>query len=420
MSFSQFGTNANRRRKKVYYEGTDTIREGMPVAYNNDTTSNILGVDTGVDPQVKSATTTAGGQNEGKFQRVELVTVANKGFLAGFVAGGSYDGIAGPRWIDINVPNGSIIPVRTDKSITELDKLYLEAGQQTLVNDNTAMPCVAVAMETIDRSSVAGTVLAKVDPIKVCEQYETIEADSRTAVQLPTAAIWNNFNLKELRDNPWTGALWEADFRRGDDIPSNIYVDTDSNISLNAEAVGAMQVLGSVDNEAAEIQVASPITTSGGKRWAFEARLKANSITDNDIAYFVGIMTGSELIGDLIADNGASMADVGSIGFSVFHGDGNDFSAVYDATGQTAQVHDADLVVPEVSVYFTCGMYYDGTDIQVFINGVNTADPILGTGDIDQATFPSAIVMVPTIAQKNGAAEDDVTIYDWVRFAQEG
>ncbi len=193
---SQFGTNAIALRQSVQYEGVDTIREGMPVAFNYDTTDNILGIDTGVDPQVKSSTTTDGGSNEGKFLRVELCTEANKQFFAGVVAGSSYAGLTGPQQLDIYIANGSIVPVRTDKSITILDKLYLEASANTVVNDSSAMPCIGVAVETIDRSSIAGTVLAKVEAIVACDEGESVTAASRTATQLPTAAIWNNFNIR--------------------------------------------------------------------------------------------------------------------------------------------------------------------------------------------------------------------------------
>ena len=42
MALPQFGTNSARRRKRVYYEGTDTIYEGMALCYNQDATANIL------------------------------------------------------------------------------------------------------------------------------------------------------------------------------------------------------------------------------------------------------------------------------------------------------------------------------------------------------------------------------------------
>jgi hypothetical protein len=167
MSESQFGTEALLERKKVMYEGTDVIREGMPVAYNYNTLDNINGLDQGVSPAVKRGTTTEGGQNEGKFQRVELCTADNAEFFAGVVAGTSFAGITGTgnMWIDIYVANGAVMPVRTDKSITIKDGLFLEDGSQEVVNDALTLPRIGTAMETIDRSSVTGLVLAKVNPV---------------------------------------------------------------------------------------------------------------------------------------------------------------------------------------------------------------------------------------------------------------
>ncbi|KKN28983.1 hypothetical protein LCGC14_0848800 [marine sediment metagenome] len=48
MAFSQFGTNSAARRKRVYYtESGTTIREGMPVCYEFDATTNVLDYDKG-------------------------------------------------------------------------------------------------------------------------------------------------------------------------------------------------------------------------------------------------------------------------------------------------------------------------------------------------------------------------------------
>ncbi len=404
---SQFSkVNQNADRKRVKYEGTNTINEGMALCYNYDTTTNS-----------DDGTTAEGSQNEGKYQRVEEPTAANQKFFAGVVAGNGHNGQSGPRFIDIFVPNGAIVAVRTDKSITAKDKLYLESGQNTLINAGLTLNLVAIAVETVDRSSTAGIVLAKLVGVDV-EDTDVVTADSRTTVQLPTAAIWDNFDLKELRNNPMAGSLIETDFRRGNiDYPINAYTDAASLISLSDEAIGALVLLGSVDNEACEVQYPCPITVSGGRKWAMEARLKANSVTDNDIGYYFGMMVSSTLTGILIVDNGASVQTEGSIGFQVFHGDANSVEVVYDESSQSPVVHDAGVKAITVNTYFTLGMYFDGTDIQVFVDGVNTADPILAS-DISAADFPTAAVFNPTLATKNGAAEDDTVTYDWFRFAQ--
>jgi hypothetical protein len=62
---ADFGTNAQAyKKKRVKYEGTSTIRMGMPLCYNWDTTTNILGWDKG--NSAEGTTTADGYQNEGR------------------------------------------------------------------------------------------------------------------------------------------------------------------------------------------------------------------------------------------------------------------------------------------------------------------------------------------------------------------
>jgi hypothetical protein len=163
------GTEAQAFRKKVLFEGSDVIREGMPVAYNYDTLENINGVDTAVAALPRSGTTAEGGQNEGKFMRVEKLSVANAKYFAG-VACSESEGLSGPRWIDIYVPNGAMVNVYTDVDVTLGDEMNLEDGEITVTNAvaATCMPRVGTFMETVDRSGAgnAGLCLAKLEAVK--------------------------------------------------------------------------------------------------------------------------------------------------------------------------------------------------------------------------------------------------------------
>ncbi len=167
-----FGTNIDSLRKaRVYYEGTSTIYEGMPVCYNYDTTTNVLGYsksEGGEDArtQTTKTTTAEGYQNEGKFIRVENPATANLNWFAGVVAAGGYVGKVGPKWVDIYEPNGAIVPVRTNASCTVgATVLGIGDGLQyfaIVTGDDDPMP-VAVAEETVDRSGTQGLVLAKIN-----------------------------------------------------------------------------------------------------------------------------------------------------------------------------------------------------------------------------------------------------------------
>lgn len=167
---SQFGTNSNADRKRVYYtESSTTIREGMPVCYEFDATENVLGYDRGAGGdascQTSPETTAEGNQNEGKFMRVEDPDADNIGAFAGVVAGASYAGLTGPRWLDIYVPNGAVVPVRTNQNcVVGSTILAVHTGEQALTAPfEVAGRAVAVAWETVDRSSTDGICLAKLD-----------------------------------------------------------------------------------------------------------------------------------------------------------------------------------------------------------------------------------------------------------------
>jgi hypothetical protein len=141
----------------------------MPVCYEFNATTNWLGKSS-ADLTVESTTTAEGYQNEGKFIRVEDPDSDNIMFFAGVVAGSGKSGKTGPCALDIYIPNGAIVPVRSYiSSTTGVNALALMSGTQYLGNlnagnSNGAGRFVAVAMETVDRSSTAGLCLAKLCP----------------------------------------------------------------------------------------------------------------------------------------------------------------------------------------------------------------------------------------------------------------
>ena len=170
-----YGTDPVARTISVYYTESSTIYEGMPVCYEFNATTNWLGVSTidftSTASSITESTTTAEGyQNEGKFIRVEDPDSDNIMFFAGIVAGAGLAGKTGPCVLDIYVPNGAIVPVRSYiSSTTGVNALALMSGTQYLGNLNAGNSngtgrFVAVAMETVDRSSTAGLCLAKLCP----------------------------------------------------------------------------------------------------------------------------------------------------------------------------------------------------------------------------------------------------------------
>jgi hypothetical protein len=164
MNAPQFGNLLDTAVKKtVYYSGTSTIYEGMPVCYNFDTTSNILGWS---DSSAAIGGTTAEGyQNEGKYLEVEDPSAYNLSWFAGVVAAGKKIGATGPCWIDIYIP-GSVVPVRSYLSSTVgVTMLAIRPTLQYFTHpihggDTACCKPVGLALETVDRSSTAGLCLA--------------------------------------------------------------------------------------------------------------------------------------------------------------------------------------------------------------------------------------------------------------------
>lgn len=189
--YSQFGTNSNARRKRVYYEGDSTIYEGMPVCYNYDATANILGYDKGaggdVACQTTPGTTAEGNQNEGKFMLVEDPADNNIMHFAGVVAGTSNAGMTGPRWLDIYIPNGAIVPVRCDVDTTVgVTLLAITVDSQEfgyVLSGTSRIVALAMETETVLDTGTTGITLAKLSTDLVL--YQDLDG---TALSIGAAA----------------------------------------------------------------------------------------------------------------------------------------------------------------------------------------------------------------------------------------
>jgi hypothetical protein len=139
--------------RRVYYSGTSTILEGMPVCYNSDRTTDMDGV-----------TVAAGTENNGRFMDVEDPKTANLPFFAGTIKQGSYGAKTGPAWLDIYTPgSGQPMSILTDQSCTiNSTFLAIKNGETVFTAVATGNLTVALAMDTIDRSGTDGLCLAKV------------------------------------------------------------------------------------------------------------------------------------------------------------------------------------------------------------------------------------------------------------------
>ncbi|KKK64674.1 hypothetical protein LCGC14_2981820, partial [marine sediment metagenome] len=209
---SSFGTSSDARKKRVYYTESSTIYEGMPVCYEFDATANVLDYDKGAGGdrtcQTTPGTTAEGNQNEGKFMRVEDPDANNIQYFAGVVAGSSYAGLVGPRWLDIYIPNGAIVPVRTDLNclIGQTILAVTTASQELGVPLATDSRAVAVAEETVDRGT-AGLVLARLTLDQFMYQDHGGTALSVDDADTTTSTLVNFANIKFLGSSSYQRVL---------------------------------------------------------------------------------------------------------------------------------------------------------------------------------------------------------------------
>lgn len=256
---------------------------------------------------------------------------------------------------------------------------------------------------------------------------------ARTAVQLPTQEIIGHFDIGLLLKHPTAGSLLWTDFTSRDGLPSITFQNAaalsggamvfswGTTIALGTTAVGTLAFLTTTDNLAAEGQWACPIVASGGNPWAFGVRLHQSTISNTEGNYFAGLMLGQALAGTLLTTNNPPViADCGAIGFNVKEGDGDKIDFVYNEISQSQVEYDDDYVTQAASTYNTLELYYDGSTIQGYLDGVATGTAI-PAATIAGGTFPDGKVLVPTVALKSasGAADWRVTL-DWMYAIQHG
>jgi len=270
--------NPRAHRVRVYYDGSSTIVEGMPVCYNYLITDNWFGGSVSDAGVVSATTTTAeGSHNESKYIHVcnpavaagdsitpsstsKLITGGGDDFdalqvgmfvaitgthvtngnykitahniagdtitldmtaatgatadvtvdmdnlhaFAGVVSKGGWCGKTGPQILDIYIPNGAIVPVKTVLTATVVGRtiLAINSGTQTFGNPTEDIPSygstagnidgrsVAIAEETI---AAAGLLLARLDPTMFIYQGGQIGSELQVGGAVRTAV--NRINL---------------------------------------------------------------------------------------------------------------------------------------------------------------------------------------------------------------------------------
>lgn len=164
MSLAQYNGKTQLERKRVWYRGTTALKLGQAVNYSADDTNaplpTSLGGGSAPDPsQIERG------------QVVEDPATANLGGFAGIVDSfpgkDAITGLVIASWIDIIVPRkGDIVDLYSSANATKLSTVLgvTNAGGASLVSvsDSTFnVDVVAIALQTIDRSSTNGLIRSK-------------------------------------------------------------------------------------------------------------------------------------------------------------------------------------------------------------------------------------------------------------------
>lgn len=158
------------------------------------------------------------------------------------------------------------------------------------------------------------------------------------------------------------------------------------------------------------------------KKWWFEARVKAGSITTDDIGWFVGLASeGYAADGTFLADATALVAaSIDHVGFRVAADDGAAVDFVWNLGDGAATAQETASVQTAVAgSYYRLGMKYDPNDnkVHVYVDGVeNKSAAFLLTHA--SAPLDTMAVLIALKALTNATTTDTLTV-DWVRYAAE-
>lgn len=154
------------------------------------------------------------------------------------------------------------------------------------------------------------------------------------------------------------------------------------------------------------------ITANSSKPVWAEFKVRASSTASG--AYFVGLATHAANAANFMADTTTEFADVGLAGFTIDHDAPTQWIWTHRASGQAAQ--ESTLVVAndatnDVRLQF----YFDGaTTLRVYANDTKLSSEF----NVNVATFPTGVAMVPFFGVKNPAGAARNLQVDYLRIIQ--
>jgi len=251
----------------------------------------------------------------------------------------------------------------------------------------------------------------------------------------PSPSIWADCPVISFLKDPGKGFHVFDDFVDGGMLPATTavghrwytFIDTNGTLTLEDDEKGVLRIMTDEDDNDALVLTTGHNTTGcitpaseSDKKWWFEARIKCATITDGDVALFVGLTEeGQAADSKPLADDGThAVGDIDHVGFHVSGADGDGVNFVWNLSGQTAQ-ETADVHTLEVDTWVNLGFKYEPGDnkVHVFVDGVENKDAAFL---MSHASAPDDCLAVCLAIKADGTcATDDYLYVDWVRYASE-
>ena len=251
----------------------------------------------------------------------------------------------------------------------------------------------------------------------------------------PSPSLWKDCPVLEMLEDPSVGYYFFDDFTSFADDGANgyaTYEDTGVNVQQAAgEVGGALEVSGNdADNDEGSITTGGntggfvKISSSGGKKLWFEAKVKKASIADNALAMFLGLSEEGLAAANTLVDDTGEVASKDLVGFQTLHADGDALVFCYRKAGQAKQTIslDGDSDDLTADTYVKVGFKIDpdapaGKRLTLYVDGVEQVNH--GTAaNISATTFPDGEELALLWATKVGAAAESKGYLDWWRCAQ--
>lgn len=251
----------------------------------------------------------------------------------------------------------------------------------------------------------------------------------------PSPKIWADCPVISFLKDPSKGFHVFEDFVDSGMLPASTavghrwytYLDTNGTLTLEDDEKGVLKIMTDEDDNDAVVLTTGHNTTGcitpadeSTKKWWFEARIKCATITDGDVALFVGLaQEGQAADTKPMADDGThAINDIDHVGFHVAGDDGDGINFVWNLSGQTAQ-STADVGTLAVDTWIRLGFSYDPIDnyVRCYVDGVEVKSAKFL---MSHASAP-ADTLAPVISIKadGGCAVTDYLYVDWVRYASE-